>query len=419
MDLRTICIAGTVATALSTAGTAAANTNFDVRVNLDDAGIAGYFMSSFIPGDAGIGPTGSGNLNPTMNLRMGTRYRYNYTNAGSHPFELIAKGANSGGDTVLLSFLGGTGPLESDPQIEWTESGPDFYFTLTGNLVEQMRQGGRIPGYHCNFHPDDMRGNITTSPATSNLAWPSGAESFENALVSESISSAIVGWSIVPPGGVPGQYSALIANTPSGHTNQAPGSTRWLTITDTEDNVTASGRVYSNTITSPVTVGKYTFAMRLNIQAVGSSTPLIIAQHHDLSSAFQNVAGLEVTSTGVNAVVLGQTDASAIGKTGVTARQNLYSYGDTGGFAQNSWVTVEFELDFPLSVLRTRATGSDGSTQRTADVGGLDFPNGNRGVLRLCIRGNGTGNTSTMSIDNVSFSGDEESASARDWPLYE
>lgn len=144
----------------------AQSTSFDVEVFLDDMDISGYFVADFTPASADVSTTGSGNLNPTLNLQVGKRYKFTYANAGNHPFEVLAKGADPTGDTALLS-LAGTGTMESDTGVAWLEasstSTSHFYFTLTPALHTAMQQGGRTPGYRCNFHPSSMRGSIAVS----------------------------------------------------------------------------------------------------------------------------------------------------------------------------------------------------------------------------------------------------------------
>ena len=141
------------------AGVRAQSTSFDVEVALDDFGTFGYFVASYAPASANVAPTGSGNLNPTMNLEAGKRYRFTYANAGEHPFEILARGTDPGQDTVLLSLIG-PGTLESDTGIDWHVQGNQFYFTLTPALAAAMQASGKTPGYRCNSHPFDMRGSF-------------------------------------------------------------------------------------------------------------------------------------------------------------------------------------------------------------------------------------------------------------------
>lgn len=407
-----------IAAAFAAALTGTVHAQPQVTVNLNDMDVAGYFLASYSPIEANVGMTGSSNLNTTMSLRYGTRYNFVYTNAGSHPFEVIAKGANSGLDTTLLS-LGGAGSMEGNAGVQWAEAGTSFTFILTGPLADAMVQSGNVPGYRCQFHPDDMRGNIVFAAAISPLEWPSGIETFENYSLGASVPTAITGWTIVDAA-VPTEYEGLISDSPSGHPNQTTGSTRWLTITDTENNAAANGRTYSNSIIVPGTtiVNSYKFTWKMDIESLGSAGPLIIVQHRDNTSAYRNVGGLQVTATGLNALVQG-SDGGNIGKAGADSTAPLYLFSDSGGFGQSNWVTAEFELDFVAGVINARAVGSDGVTQKTAQAVGLDLQNSGRNDFRFCIRNNGSGNTSVISYDDLALSGVEGNASAANWREYE
>ncbi len=97
---------------------------------------------------------------PTINLILGKRYRVVVVNAASHPFEVVAKGASSGLDTVLLS-QGAAGTLEGDAGVAWVDVGNGTVeFTFAGALASALVAGGKTPGYRCLNHPDTMRGDF-------------------------------------------------------------------------------------------------------------------------------------------------------------------------------------------------------------------------------------------------------------------
>jgi hypothetical protein len=149
----TICIAGPRA--------ARAQATSDIQVTLLDLPTVAYYIDSYSPLSADVGSTGSSNLNPTMKLVVGSRYKFTFADGVNHPFQVIAKGANSTLDTVLLAQGPTIGSLEGDSGIAWLESGSDMYFTATLTLVNAMNAGGLVPGYRCEFHPDNMRGSFT------------------------------------------------------------------------------------------------------------------------------------------------------------------------------------------------------------------------------------------------------------------
>jgi hypothetical protein len=133
----------------------------DIAWTFDHAGIQSYVLESFEPNEPNLGPVGP--EDPTLTLHIGKRYQVTIIDSGIHPFEVIAKGGTSSGDTVLLSMKGTLDPIfESDPNIAWTGDGTDTVtFTLTLQLYNAM-QGDETqdPGYRCGIHSANMRGNF-------------------------------------------------------------------------------------------------------------------------------------------------------------------------------------------------------------------------------------------------------------------
>ena len=109
--------------------------------------------------------------NPTLNLILGKRYGVTVTNAGSHPFEVIAAGVS---DTVLLSQAA-AGSLEGDSGINWVEGGNTAEFTVTQALVDAMTLGGATPAYRCSVHTTTMRGTFALYNTGSAIANPIAA----------------------------------------------------------------------------------------------------------------------------------------------------------------------------------------------------------------------------------------------------
>lgn len=98
---------------------------------------------------------------PTINLRVGKRYRVTVVNFGPHPFEVIAKGATAASDVVLLAQSGNVGSFEADSEVAWSDDGAGHVaFTVTQNLVAAMNAPNLIPGYRCGVHASTMRGDF-------------------------------------------------------------------------------------------------------------------------------------------------------------------------------------------------------------------------------------------------------------------
>lgn len=132
----------------------------------------GYTLDSYFPSTSGLGTVGPA-LNPTLTIQIGKRYQVTVPNFSFHPLEIIAKAPTFSGDVVLLSqksFV--TGSFESDPGVNWQDTGIDTVsFTLTQSLYNAMTGTGEIPGYRCGAHVSTMRGNFNviqplTNPIT-------------------------------------------------------------------------------------------------------------------------------------------------------------------------------------------------------------------------------------------------------------
>ncbi len=119
-----------------------------------------YKLDAFSPNDVPFGTITT--EDPNLLLHLNKRYRVTVTNYASHPFEVLAKGASSGSDTVLLSMKTDTGvPLENDAEIGWTDDGSGTAeFTLTQALYDSMTTSGKNPGYRCGIHVSTMRGDF-------------------------------------------------------------------------------------------------------------------------------------------------------------------------------------------------------------------------------------------------------------------
>lgn len=111
-----ISVVMSVSLILGTSGTVEAASH-DVAWTFGNVGSSSYRLDAFEPDDVGLGAS-IGAEDPTLTVRVGRRYQVTVTNFVPHPFEMLAKGASAGADTVLLSMGSRTGPFESDPEVE-------------------------------------------------------------------------------------------------------------------------------------------------------------------------------------------------------------------------------------------------------------------------------------------------------------
>lgn len=388
---------------------------FDESFTLTAIGSSFYQLTAASP--SSIGTTGTNN--PTLNLEIGKRYRVDCPDA--HPFEVIAKAASFSGDTALATQGAFAPPAESTPGLDWFEGTNFIEFTLAPAFADLMNgTASQAPGYRCSFHPSTMRGNVSFRPRSTGLVWPSGDESFEMAALDTSVDLAFQNWSIVTND--PGNYTALVSDQPSGAANQAAGSTRWLRVLDAHDENSVQDRVYSPAILVPggEVPASYTFGMRLNVQSTAAATKgRVITQHFNTGTGqFASIGGIEYTDTGVNVVILGAGEGNGTG--GATITMPLYNYADAGGFAKGSWVPVEFTIDFTTNHIHAEATGTDGTTTKSAMAMGLNLQGAiNLNNFRFCIRNHGTGNTSTASYDNLTLLGASLPARVGNWQAYD
>ena len=90
---------------------------------------------------------------PSITLYNGLRYRFVNDTPGDHPFELVTVGTP---DVVQLSQAIDPA-LESDPTIDWTESGGAVELTVSTTL------SAAVDGYRCSIHTSAMRGAVDYS----------------------------------------------------------------------------------------------------------------------------------------------------------------------------------------------------------------------------------------------------------------
>jgi len=172
MDRRGVFHAGIVAfiVGLCLAGGVRGDT-FDVAWTFGNSDFFSYTLDGFSPADAGLGNLGA--ANPTLTLEPGKRYQVTVMSFTAHPLEIIAKGADSSQDIVLLSMGSDTGSFESDGLVQWSDDGKGtVQFTLTGPLYSAMSSPGHNPGYRCKVHVSTMRGDfaITGLPIAERIA---------------------------------------------------------------------------------------------------------------------------------------------------------------------------------------------------------------------------------------------------------
>ena len=125
-----------------------------IRITLSAMDITSYIVDSVEPAAYSTDVLGSSDPDPPLRLEAGWRYEIANTVATGHPFELVTRGASATTDIVQLS-QSGSGTLEGNASIDWSESGSSVFFTVAGPFTTA------ITGYRCAIHVAQMRGTIT------------------------------------------------------------------------------------------------------------------------------------------------------------------------------------------------------------------------------------------------------------------
>ena len=116
----------------------------EVSVSIDNVGVSAWEVTD---ADAGVAPLDR--ENPTLRLRVGTRYTVENSGWSSHPFAL----RDADGDLLLTQGSGGA--FADDPAVGWTDDGATVAFTVTEDLA------AAAANYVCTVHPS-MEGTIET-----------------------------------------------------------------------------------------------------------------------------------------------------------------------------------------------------------------------------------------------------------------
>ena len=114
----------------------------EVSVSIDNVGVSAWEVTD---ADAGVAPLNR--ENPTLRLRVGTRYTVENGGWSSHPLAV----RDADGNPLLTQSDGGA--FADDPAVGWTDDGATVAFTVTEDLA------AAAANYVCTVHPS-MEGAI-------------------------------------------------------------------------------------------------------------------------------------------------------------------------------------------------------------------------------------------------------------------
>ena len=118
----------------------------DVTVTVTNVGTGAWEVTD-VSGASGVAQTGTNN--PTLTLKVGTRYRFENNGGSAHPL-----GFQDGSSNYLLN-QDGSGSLEGNSDVNYEEDNEGITFTYAQALADD------VASYRCTIHPQ-MEGDVQT-----------------------------------------------------------------------------------------------------------------------------------------------------------------------------------------------------------------------------------------------------------------
>ena len=118
----------------------------DVTVTVTNVGTSAWEVTD-VSGASGVAQTGTNN--PTLTLKVGTRYRFENNGGTNHPL-----GFQDGSSSYLLN-QDGSGSLEGNSDVNYKEDGEGITFTYAQALADE------VATYRCTVH-SQMEGDVQT-----------------------------------------------------------------------------------------------------------------------------------------------------------------------------------------------------------------------------------------------------------------
>ncbi|MCS4142085.1 cupredoxin domain-containing protein [Salinibacter ruber] len=118
----------------------------DVTVTVTNVGTSAWEVTD-VSGASGVAQTGTNN--PTLTLKVGTRYRFENNGGSAHPL-----GFQDGSSSYLLN-QDGSGSLEGNSDVNYEEDSEGITFTYAQALADE------VASYRCTVH-SQMEGDVQT-----------------------------------------------------------------------------------------------------------------------------------------------------------------------------------------------------------------------------------------------------------------
>lgn len=266
-------------------------------------------------------------------------------------------------------------------------------WTSINGFVPAPASGSSLTWDENGFTPEDWYIDATPTPGNpdsttpnsiaNNIAWPSGTQTFENLSPGDMV-DALTNWPLVDTGADPTRYWVRAAADGATTGNRPAGTTTWLRVRD--QNAADSNRFYSETVTAPSAPTGYTwtwyFLVETPASAAAALNPRFAIQHDD--GGMQNAWAIELDDTQFNLIVTG---------IGGTAASTPITAATTG-----TWHQAQLFVDFGANTVNASIDGGT-FVSLPINLSGTANP----GAFRFCYRGEGTDNTASILIDDISF----------------
>jgi len=411
-------VCGVLAFGLMAGAAGAASTDYDVSMLIRQGSSTGSnttvlggfrMVATSDPFASVIGETSS----PWF-LEIGKRYRIENDSVGTAPLALESW-QSSIVRTALCVQGAEVGTAEGLASVEWHEDGRFVYFTYSEELANLLTAGGRtahatVVGSN-NSSLIFRRGAVRTGFVWTGDNQPQ-IESFETGTTGDYIFGARGDWFVSSTAATLG-YLATLSDTPAGALGQAPGSTKWLRVSDTTQPDNLLNSVVLQPVVAPVGTNQiqYTWEFRLNMVTTSFGTRAYIGPEHlnTTTGGYVRAWGIAATHAGLELVL--NEDAIAADAVVGPGFATLYPY-TQAGFAKGQWVRVVLNAQLrsagpdALNALTATVYPSNGGApvSQTIEWAGDAFrPEVSEGAFRFAIDNTTPANNSVLCLDNLSL----------------
>lgn len=228
---------------------------------------------------------------------------------------------------------------------------------------------------------------VSGGSVQSSLQWSSSTQNFEGLALGDYITT-LSNWVVVDTS-TAGKFQIRSTSSAAGSSGtSAPSSTKWIRVVDS-DATNVQNRFYSPTLNAGTNPTSYSWTFYVQVESPPSASaatfPRLTIQHNHSTLGMSNAWGVEVRNNAFHLV-----------RTGIGGSESTSSM---GSMSANTWYRISLSVNFSTNQIVGRVNGGAATTLAMT----LD-PQADPKLFRFCYRGEGTGNTATMLLDDISIS---------------